>query len=700
MLRVFAYHWLPMADNMLLESSNFVEGSIEQGIRDSKHVNSASVNIDIDAISYEILFPLDSLERNSVNLKIQGRINLRGFCQHTLIVNSPPDSVANWLNKIVPQYCDFLRDFLIDIVPYTVKNNAAVLYERMADFKRFNSNPFETSIDNAAQEYFSEQKFVIISVNKIIAQTLEGTALTALGIGLNESIVLDKDILPLISTDRKILLFISDSFVKEEQTIHDGIYYKFGAVVTFTQTTLLVIDILRETRSHVPPLRRELAIALQPSSAIEEDFTPFTRISRYLGYVNIKLPVIKTVRGYLTRVYGSDEFKAKIDTFSSVHKYQSFPSLSAISLYTLQPVNLVKRLDDAYKRLDEFLSEEKEELGIVSDEIERHLNIALASERARISARELEATETNRELNRGGKNRANALKGLSIVLAGGLGLSIASEIETVLLDYTNVPVLFSTALSLGFMAAVIAGAWYFINWTIRSQSGHFRMVMEIKNKIPPTKLKAFTAPQKLKRSEINRGRRIQAWDQQINCYLKPKKNYISRLLRQQHKFNVTLDYETSGFVHLISVECEYQDVSFDERCIVTTIFEQMQQAGCFAHLSKKHTSLYADVLMQLDLPIEDSLPSLNYILTLQEQEFRSRLEGYITVVKTDGDYRRLAMTDAEISNLEHIINNRSGYQNWLGNWIGKESDSMVGLLGAENINSKWRIVEEMKAYDE
>lgn len=700
LLRISVYHWLPMADNMLLRGNKIAEKSIEEGITESRWIDSRSIDVTYDAVSYRIEFPLEQAKQ-AVSLTVNGKINLRGFCQHVLDVKSYSGTLPDWLNRFVPEFCRHINNFLLEILPFTIQNNCAVLKQGILSYDQFRKSPQELPVREAAKRYLASSQIVIVVLDLQTGQTLEGVAITAIGIKEDQLSSERRQSRVLISEDKRHFVFVSPDISTDELEIHDGILYKYAAVVAFVNASLTVIDILRETRSHVPPLRDELQTALQPVSALEEDFVPFTRISRYLGYVNIKLPVIQTVRGYLSRGYRSDEFKAKLKTIGTASEVAKYSTVRSVSVEVLKPRNLVKRLDDAFNRLDEFLIEEKEELSVISDELSRHLQIALASESAILAARELESAETNRELNRGAKNRSNALKGLSIVLAGGLGLSVASITIDFLSQFGFVAPWLELAIAIILMTSMILSAWYFINLTISARSAHFRIVIEIKQRFPAKKFQNFINSKPIQRSEINRGRAVQTWPQTIDCYINKRNRLRDMMSGGEHRFDITFDYETSGFVHSLSIESEYGDVKFNLPCIVKAIFMMLKEAECLSFdtgdAKSSTSSLYANVMSQLNLEIDSDYPALNLILSETDYDFKRLLEKTYAYEETrdkDKDYID-DRKEAELSLQERELL-RDIYGRWdiYKGWLLSVPNELLPLFGGKNINAKIKVFED------
>lgn len=696
-IRISIYHWIPMADNMLLKMGGFEEGSIEGNLLNSPHVAPNSVKFDgVSSIQYSLLFPIDKTNPKPTRYSIKGSVNNRGFTQHTLKLDMgmEPNSQVAWLRDNVFWLRQFVGELLFEIVPYSVRNNAAVLYERIVSEAKFEEVLFTPSITAPAQKFFFENSIVIATLNDAHRAVLEHSSLPALDIdlpieGLSEN---PAQTVSVIGKRSNSILFFSDNYDEEEASEFDGLLYKYAALLIFSRITDLLLSILKETRSYIPPMRRRLAIALQRSDSLVEDFTPFTRISRYLGYISIKLPVIKTMRNYLIRVHGSKEFKAKLDLFDNPAGYERYETIHSIGDAKMTPRGVISLLTDYFLRLEHLFSEDKEEVEIFSEEISRHLNITLSSERARLSARELQASETSRELNRGGKNRSEALKGLSIVTAGSLGLAVATTVGQLFSVKTESFEHF--VLSMAFMIGTIGVSWTFINQKIREKSSHFHLAIEVRKKAQAKPLVDFVHSHELKRSDIDGGRRIQTWAQSFTGLT--QRGPFGRL-RPQPVFDITFDYQLDGLIHSISIECEHITVNFDPLRILIQLFTAMQEAGCLLMTGGTKVPLFAEVLMHLGVSLDDSLPGLNYLLATTTFDLRQRL------LTREADQMEGVLHDAEDnqpifadeSYLDDIRMNAAKYIAY----IEQVDGTLKSLLGENWLKEKRRMLEDLSPHD-
>ncbi len=680
MIRIAVYHWLPIADNMLPE--------IERELRKDHSGRIKDVTVDQDSVSYMLTFNFTRDGRPSGCFPMRGKINQRGFAQHILNVAPIPGiSLSAMLNEMVPAARDFLADLLFEIAPLAVRNKLAVLHEGIVSFQQFHASVFEPRIDSSAKSFLLNYNLVAVMLDNQQTEAMQaGFEISDLKIIVPASNAPTRAI---ANPEGTCVLFYSTEYHPDELSILDSVIYKFGALATYVRFVARVIVILKETRDHVIPLRRQLAIALQRNT--EEHFLSLTQMKKYLTYVNIKLPVVQKVLNHLNAARFSDQFAAKVATFDEPSKIYAYPAIRAVETSRLQPHHMILKIEEDSKRLQALYDEDLKEINVLSNELSQVLEGSLLSESVQIWNRGLDTAQASLELDRGGKNRANALKVLSIVLSANLGALIA--------DAFGLPAAIKLLIGLG-----VAGiAWFFTEFVIQRRASYFRLVIPINATVPRSSLDSLTDHQKLKRTETNGTRRIRTWSERFEVngqtaeeYSRRRENGHTPYFRRSRKreFDITIDYEKRGFIHALTIETEYNRETFNARKLVEQIVERMETAGCLAQYENQETSLLAEVLLHLDIFLDRDLVALNKILTLPSAELCQLI---ITGSHDEGDG---ALSKEDRRFVEDIVKRRNKYMKWL---IDVQEDpkqaKLLTLLGKHNVQRKLNIVGTPEAQD-
>ncbi len=700
MPRIALYHWLPVASNMLLRLDFSGGTSIQEKLQEKLGHDKVSVDTSTHSLTYKTEFEFVE-NGTTTKLPVIGNFNQRGFNQCVLDLPMSSMSTAGIIGGALPKYSKFVTDLLYSVLPKAAQNNCAVLHEGIVGYDEFSSRPFDEATDVPAKKFLSTYRLTVI--------TLGRDDFTSVRTGFNLHIEethrnptkqdsIDIEVPPFdpkaapfddpngalayVSKENNCVLFLSNAFSNAEDKF-DVPRYKYSALIVFSTVVSRAIGILRNVRGHVPHLRRELSIALQHNTMLDEDFGPMVKISRYLSYVNLKLPVIQTTKNYLSLAAGSPEFTAKRKIFGEAAKHD-FPEIEAVQDPELGVALVLRMLDENSKRLENLFAEEKDEIQVFSDEISRHLQITLASRDIQLSTRELEAAEMSRELERGGKNRANALKGLSIVLAANLGLQLA-EILGLASMFGKVGVS-STIVKLAAFIGMPILAWLLIDFTIQQKSSHMRMVMEIKQRMSATSLDELVRKQRSKRMEIEGSRRLQTWKQAFELTRRNNKSSLKR--NRKKRFDITIDYEANGLIHSIALETEYNHMLVDQVYVVQQVVDMLSKSGCIINDPKKvDTSLLGQILLDLGLQLDQHLPALNYVLAYQTGAILEMLQDF----KREGFVEFL--TDEEKHSWEDLILKPQEYLVWLKS-IESDDPKFAELLGAENLRLKTRLLED------
>lgn len=669
MYRISFYHWLPIADNMLPE--------IEDALR-KKGDGIVGVHSQDDAVYYEAQFKFAPNERMAGFFPVKGKINQRGFTQNVLMVPPIPGlSLSALTNEVVVELRDFLVELLFCIAPLAVRNKLAVLNEGIVSLQEFESKVFDPLIDAPAKSFLRDYHFVAILVDKSLRSEMD-TPFKVPRLKLNVSPTLDAT-RAIVNEDENCILFYSECFSEEEQETLDSVIYKFCALATFVRFVSRVIVILKQARDNVIPLRRQLAIALQRDT--EEYFGLLTRMKKYLTYVNIKLPVVQKVLNHLAAAKTSNQFQAKVASFDEPQKILKYPTICAIDRQChprLQPSYIIEKINEDTARLKALYTEDIDEMKVISEELSEVLEGSLMSESVEISARGLDASQASLDLDRGSKNRANALVIFSLLVVANVGYSLAGEFK---LD---------TEWKVLAMFVLVAGAFLITRNQINSKSSCFRLIIPFNEAVPADCLKKMAEREDLKRSESNGGRRTITWSEQLRARIKPHPGWpLGLLVRFRrahnqaaiHNFDLTIDYEARGFIHSVTVETEHDHGKFDMRELVIQVIQHLAQGDGLSQYDHKDTSLLAKVLSNLDIPLVPALPSLNRLLAEPADELGRVLSRYL-----DGPEDTSISKEDRIF-AQDILGNKMLYKRWLVDLV-TEKPPLLTLLGESNVERK------------
>jgi len=704
--RISIYHWLPLAENMLPDIARHAREIPVYRVQDLQLVP--------DAVEYRSDFPITRNSQPLTVLPFRGKIDGEGFCQHVAELAPIPElSLSAALSAAVPTFRDFLAQFLFDLAPAAIRNKLAVLQEGIVSYSHFYyAEPFKPTIDDPAKAFLAKHHLAIIVLDDTHAADLKsGLVVPALNLRVPATAT------PCVSVNdsHNSLLFFGVDYHDEEKQLLDGLFHKLACLMNLADVGGRVISILKDTRDHVVPLRRQLAISLQRNT--EEHFALLTEMKKYLTYANVKLPVVQKVLNHLSDTRGSGQFKPIGELFSKKEKTNHFKTIAMLNMHDdqiVKPLALVSRLDEDLTRLKALYEEDERELTVLSNEVSQVLQGSLSSEGVHLSARKLDTQQASLELERANKNRANALKILSVVLSASMGTTIA--------EWTHLR--YRALVAIGF--TILAGA--IIEWYIRRKSCYYRLVIPLNWKVSRESLFKLLERQKLKRSESNGSRRIRTWSQRIRAGYPPPDSVIQkvkvrlsdwmqrtardrpvqsirRLLDPDHGrqyfADVTVDYEQRGFLHSVTIEIEASSISIDSGAVVAQMLNKFAEFGCLVE-ERDRKSVLADAFSRLDLLIDMSLTSLNWVLT-QEPENLQRVLDLQVYKKASGDDEMAGEFGgdklAEYKEYaDDVILKCNLYRDWLGTALRCTSDNgtLATLLGKDTLSSKLAIISGLE----
>jgi hypothetical protein len=694
MLRISIYHWLPIADNMLPQ----IESALQKL---SNNELVSDVDRDEDSIKYKVQIDLMDTENNIIEkYPAKGIINQRGFSQNNLELPFIEGiSLQAILNIWIPRFEKLVIDFLFQIVPLAVKNKLAVLNEGLFSLFDFQTRKFDPIIDNQAKEFLRNKYVISIMIDNKYKDFLKMPfSLPYLNLNFDIS---DKNIEKFAKPSKtddeseksKIGFFYYSNIYNQDELIisSNNIIYKYCAIINFVKFIEHVITILKNTRDHIVPIRRHIAIALQRNT--EEHYETFQSMKKYLSYIDIKLPIIQKIINHITDAINSPQFRQKIETLSSAD-FNYFTKLM-IDEKDFRIDKLVERLAEDFPRLNKLNEEDFKEVSILSNELTQVIDGSLMFESKDILSRELDASQATLELDRTNKNRSNALKVLSIVLSAQLGALIADS-----LGYKDRDKLYISL-------AIMFSAWFLIEYYIRRKNSYFRLVIPINDSVPRESLEQLIDKSILIRQESNGQRRNQTWYvNDIKNIEKVRHNrrksimyFLNRFILRIFKFNaflMTVDYEKRGYIHQIIIEKEYGRFKFNKHDIITAVIYKLYLAGCL-NSNDIEKSLLTKVLSSVNINLrnnlvkDSNLTSLNKLLNTPTQI----LEYYFDVKGSEQSGISLSEEDSNfVSNVKDHLREYSDFLTSLK--TNKRSKRLVELIGLDNIERKKDFIEDLR----
>ncbi len=686
MLRISIYHWLPLADNMLPD--------IEKALCSDKKISDVISDGDYIDYSFELDTELDRVGK----IQLKGKINSRGFNQSIINIPPPKDmALAPVIEMILPTLQTKVANLLFEIAPYAVRNKTGILEEKIVSFQQFESRQFEAYLDNISRKFLMSYRAIAILVDKDYEQDIRaGFYIESKDLSLKISATNSPNSAACDEVN-SIFFFFSNEYAEQEIQYFENVVYKYCAAITYLHFIERAITILKDVRDHVIPLRRQLAIALQRNT--EEHFVWLTRMKKYLTYVNIKLPVIERVKNHLEAAYTLG-VRYKLELFERPSSIEPFSTLTNIQLIAEKnkPLQLEGHIKEALGRLDKLYDEAKQENSILSNELSQVLIGSLESENVQITARDLDATRSLLELDRGGKNRANALKVLSVVLSGTLGLAIADVMinlaESLLPKFEIgffhqiLDFIVSSAIpfKLFFLVAAPVVAYLFTEWSIAQKSNLFRLVIPFSANLPPENIHMYLEKKKpYTRFESSGQRRVVSWDQKFIPEVQIK------MRDRKSIFNVIIDYEKRGYVYSVSLEAEHSRLTFDILGLVIQVLSDMDKDNCLKDYQQNETSLLAEVLIHLGIHLEEKLIALNKVLALPAEELSRDIEAYIR------DPKDPSMSDEDRKIMKDIESQHKDYIQWfIKADKGEHKDILLSLLGSNNIKQKLSLLRKIE----
>lgn len=366
MTKITFFLWLPIADNMIEE------------IREKLKARGAqfSDNIAHPELEYKI-----ALTPDAEALTICGHYSNQGWTRHSLEMPEYLDNDNNFHGRVSTLVAELARrtlTLLFASAPLAVKNKLAVLHEGIVARDTFEHILFESSIDSPAQSLMGQlQLAVVYTTNLQLFRSLsaDDTALT------RDPVQQQSVALALPKTRRTVCVLVDDI----EKLTPEGVeaYCCLHIMANYSKR---VIDVLKATREHVVPLRRQVAIALQKNT--RENSELLVRVKRYLTYVHIKLPVIDKIATHLATVTGqTGALMTMINRLDKVESYGWLPFYKAMNQrrsfpkdWLDTPPRLSQALNSDRSRMTSLSQENSDELQVLSSEVTHVLETTHLSE--------------------------------------------------------------------------------------------------------------------------------------------------------------------------------------------------------------------------------------------------------------------------------------------------------------------------------
>jgi hypothetical protein len=679
LIRIAIYHWIPLAANMLPQIDDSLAAMWQQGVR--RH--QPQVN---DSLTYNVDLPFslhEAVPRSG--FRMTGRINSRGFAQH--ILDLPGAFVATLpqtLEELIPIVQASVNELLINVLPRAVRNKLAVLKEGIVSMRQFPTAPFGARIEQPGLEFLEQNCFTAVVVGADIGPF--GTVGFNIGC-LNMEVPAFAGAFACMDEKRESLCYFSPILSPEEAQDFDGIIYAYCALHTFNRFVTRTIEILKDTREHVIPLRRRLALALQGDT--NEHLSMLRQMHRYFTYIDIKLPVIQKVRNHISEARASAQFSSNLSAFggSGAKLTSQLVALLSTGNPMLNPLLLTKILDDDLQRLHSLYDEDEREIQVLSSECAEVLQGSLLSEEVDVSTRRLEAAQATLELDRSAKNRSNALKALTVLLSIGTGLLVA--------DALAVPAGSFGAGKIGFALAVTAAAWIFVTTYISRQSSVYRLVVPLDTRVDPRRLGDYVQTRTSQRKEGKGGRRKLTWRKRFHAVTTHGGPLADRFMPRRAPpeptvdpyssnvcwvwtFDVTLDYEKDGLVHSVTFETEHGKERFSTLELVVQFLQELKNHQIESTTTGR--AIFPDVVLSLEIGLHRELWALPRLLAMEHGD----LDQLLTTALNPLPANILSLGDNAFA--EHVIGNAESYRSWLTASV--DNNRLKELLPASEITKK------------
>lgn len=725
MIRISIYHWLPIADNLLPD----IEFAFKHLGDDFKNVTA---KIEGDSIYYQVSVELGMAKEVAGSYTIKGKINLRGFSQNVLDM----PIIKGWglnstLNAYVIQVEKAISKLLDTVIPNAIRNKFAILTEGIVSYHEFfERERFEPLIDSGSIKFLDKYHTTSIMINGEFEPDIESATNHDLQlqikdyslIGVTDKYSLDteyKQTFQLTEGKETALFLFYDKFFNFEASkshIFDQDLSKFCELINYLAVLHRVIDILKKTRDHVFPLRRQLAITLQDRT--EEHFSLLNKIKKYLSYINIKLPIVEKVQNHLVEAQSTEQFNG-LRNILEPKVVSNNPFIKFKDVEKIQPQNIKENLENNTKRLKTLIQEAANEVKVISSELSQVLSGSLLSESVQISTRALETSRTILELARGGKNRDNALKILSIVVSLNTGALIGQFFQLILERFSTILPSISNLIQ-PFIPPIFAALAFFIAWTfietsIVKKGANYKLIIPVNAQMPPDSIHQLSDNKTIKRAQHSSSHQIYTWNQTflvpnerkdtadllkgwfIN--FQPISDIVNKVPKKQKQvFEMSIEYEIHGYTHSILLETEARSAAFNSKSLIYQTLLLLDKTGCLINYHENsdrdqlETSLLVQVYSHLGINISDNFKALNKLLSTPARQLK--IDWYS--LQKEGEHSQLSENDQVL--FQDMRTRNTDYFDWLVN--AQKTEQQLRLLGKENLKKKIEFLREIGRKEE
>ncbi len=632
------------------------------------------------------LYPTD--EPNS-KITIGAKINGRGFVQ----VSFNYDEVRELFPKghtpkLILEFCEqVVLRILIQILPERVVNKFAVLEEKIVSFINFKIIEQRLGYIDSAVRFLSNNSFVMLisqENNKFTTEwedrLLKPNTSKKEVLLLRNSVANNKTPSRITRKSETALLYYSQS--QDYEVLKEQVY-QFCALGLFTRYLEMVIGITGSLSHDLIQIRRE-HYTVSPYLKEEIRHNLFDQ-KRYLGYVTTKLSVIQKIESHLADTFGSPEFKEKLHTLSQsdklINQFQNYKD----PLFS--PKGLVNDAEEDFNRIRVLFKDTSDEAKLLSDVLNSTYENELSLQRAKSLDLQVESSRANVELSRSGKNRANALKLLTIVTFANIFLNML-VVALVNSEIFGLWIFF--LIQFGILSIVAVIGLILISIAINLYRCQFELVIPLNKKGNINGIRELIKTKDVWHSDFRGPNRTIIWkeyffafdiieyhektyirkkfDKKTQGFLKNmvsvkwnsfykekpyKKGWVWLLIKRvfiessrtlleakfwsiithklkplfSHPFDLTLEYNKQGDIYSITLQTEHWDSRFDVRKILFYVCKLFCNIVDDSKLvGEKNVSQIAEIFLKMDIDLDPNYKGLNWLLSQTPEHINNIFE--------------------------------------------------------------------------
>jgi hypothetical protein len=685
MFLVNVYHWLPMAANMLPNMERNIRSNYPETVTSFRY--PVKLTHSRNAIARELIYTIP-LAHEGTSVPLAGKINGRGFAQHTisyehlctLYPNADFDDPILALEQQV-------TNVLLNVLELRVLNKFAVLHEGILPITEFRQTDLKVDLELSAQRFLRNYHLTALIVDKSSKSSLPsaGARFMQLGLDFPDNYSSKK----VVFSERKdtnslrILFYDEDGFLnctKSDAMEMDSCLYYYCALLIYKVFISIATNVAINIQNDLIPVRRGY---VRDIKILDDDaFHHLAEKHTYMAYVTNKIKIMQKIETHLKGTWKSEAFQEKVHYFEQTDLSKNI--FSAIDNdHPNSPTDVLNVISDDVERFPGLISETDEEARTLSAELSSFLEAEQGRQGTRLLDWQVEASRSNLEFARGGKNRANALKFLSIVTFASFGLA--------LFDPSSVP----TRLLIAVITIFLAFA--FTDLYSKMYNARYQLTIPINKYSNPRRIAEIIERKRTVSLDGEGDSRTRVWNEKIDALDVGERNRIAAILFRSRNqftiltrnflemngltlrrssfisslfyqpFTVTLKYTKSGYVRSITVSTEHWHTSFNSREVVCTTAALLSDALCLTETPGSRNypgSFVAELLSKLHIPIDEKYPALNFLLALDTETFRTRLQrDHVDreLPELDREFLRILLekqedVEAYIKQLDNIMN--------------------------------------------